>query len=130
MNEEDKFHRRNIRIKQLIREQPGITATELSKATASIGEFERQDILELLIEDEKIREEVVKGRGRPTRRYWPVYPAEASAKPATAARRADDPDPATMTVEQIEAFNDERRTANAIVAQIGWPPLPLLPLPS
>src|ERR1051326_9352544 len=55
MNEDDKRYSRTIRIKTLIREQPGISGMELTLATKSIKKWDRDEFLDFLIADEKIR---------------------------------------------------------------------------
>ena len=128
-----KFENRCERVRRLICDRPGITGGELSAATDSFREFERKDVIAALIERGLVRVETTATGGRPRRNYWPVCeptaatPAASSVTQSEPRRHADDPDPATMTREEILTFNEKRRNENAIVAQIGLPPFALLP---
>jgi hypothetical protein len=126
------FENRCERVRRLICDRPGITGGELSAATDSFREFDRKDVIAALIERGLVRVETTATRGRPRRNYWPICETTPAASPVTQPeqrRHADDPDPATMTREQILAFNEKRREENAIAAQIGLPPFALLPMP-
>jgi predicted ArsR family transcriptional regulator len=74
MNPETKFLRRRERILRLISKRPGITGTELSKASLSVQYEERVKIIDSLIGDGQIRITTAKqpNVGRPTTQYWPV----------------------------------------------------------
>jgi hypothetical protein len=74
MNDADKFLRRFDRILAIISKQPGITAAQLQRATASISVDDRAEIIQSLLDDGEIRIEVIKQHklGRRLTRYWPT----------------------------------------------------------
>src|SRR3954453_14333045 len=112
MSDNSQFAKRCERIRRLIYSRPGIEGIELSRATKTLNEFERKDVIDFLVAQRTIRVEVTPTRGRPKRTYWPtpaVMPREAYS---WAAGVDLDADPAKMTVDQIEAENERRRGLN------------------
>src|SRR5436305_14565320 len=70
---EDNLHVDRIeRTRRLIWRRPGITGTELARATNSNSYLDRDDIILQLVEDNAIEIQVVKNeRGRASKRHWP-----------------------------------------------------------
>jgi hypothetical protein len=130
MNADQKFDRRYKRILEIVKAQPGISKTDLTLATRSISENDRNAIINQLIAAGKIREESTRGVGRPKTAYQPAAAAMASTQTQPAARGATgDVYAVEITHSEIVALNEWRRRQNEINARNGREQSPLLPVP-
>jgi hypothetical protein len=89
------YQNRLWNVLQKIKRQPGISGYELCRATTSMTHVERQGCLIQLASSGDVREEIVRGKGRPTKRYCPILPASPQ-KPSIQRQDAIGAAPATL----------------------------------
>jgi len=121
MNSEDKREARIDRVHNLIQKRPGITGTELNKATGSISWADMQEILEHLIDGEgSVCVKTERTTGRPRKTYWPTGARQTFRE---ADRRAERADGSMVAPERSPALQELWRKFRAMTARVGQQPI-------